>query len=560
MRLCKKIVKGIDLSKSPAYAAKRSDLRKGAETLGRELSLHYQTTWLEFWPFLNKFCDLSSADGLRSFEDHLLNQKFKFKRNICLNADQVAAKLLALPSPFFDHAPRTPRKKTRTVLNFNNEPIPAVDNFANRDTFYDCLDYIDTSNSEASIDLETSSGDDIFTTPPETPPCVYINGSSLSRDDLDALSAIKALNVDPDEFPLIIVVIFQWKKAKKNNEEKEVLHKSPHSFVFHRGKVGLYVRRLIRDVRRVMEPYTATKLKVLKKNVLKDFASVAGPLGVSHMVVFTRTTASLNMRLIRLPRGPTLTFRVHSYSLNRDIISSLRKAQPTPQKYFHHPLLVMNNFQHDQRHIKLMESTFQNMFPSINVNSVKLGDIKRCLLLNYDTESDTIEFRHYAIKLAPSGVSSSIKKLMKKKVPDMGKYSDISDFFLKPVHSSDSEYEGPPGENEVELPENVKTKAVTSKVGIKLTEIGPRMKLQLIKLQDGFCGGEVLYHKFIHKSAAQKEAARKTKLAKDRLREKRRKEQEENVKRKNAVQSEEVARKRVKFKVETSNASTAETT
>lgn len=36
----------------------------------------------------------------------------------------------------------------------------------------------------------------------------------------------------------------------------------PHSFVFHRGRVGKNVRQLIADMRKVMEPYTARALKV----------------------------------------------------------------------------------------------------------------------------------------------------------------------------------------------------------------------------------------------------------------------------------------------------------
>jgi ribosome biogenesis protein SSF1/2 len=31
---------------------------------------------------------------------------------------------------------------------------------------------------------------------------------------------------------------------------------------------------------------------------------------------------------------------------------------------------------------------------------------------------------------------------------------------------------------------------------IKLTEIGPRMELQLVKIQSGLCDGEVLFHEF----------------------------------------------------------------
>ena len=34
----------------------------------------------------------------------------------------------------------------------------------------------------------------------------------------------------------------------------------------------------------------------------------------------------------------------------------------------------------------------------------------------------------------------------------------------------------------------------------RLTEVGPRLKLLLIKVEDGMCDGEVLYHNFISKS------------------------------------------------------------
>jgi ribosome biogenesis protein SSF1/2 len=36
-----------------------------------------------------------------------------------------------------------------------------------------------------------------------------------------------------------------------------------------------------------MYPYTAAKLKESKRNTLKDFISVAGNFGVSHMMLFT---------------------------------------------------------------------------------------------------------------------------------------------------------------------------------------------------------------------------------------------------------------------------------
>ncbi|NXX74642.1 SSF1 protein, partial [Urocolius indicus] len=36
----------------------------------------------------------------------------------------------------------------------------------------------------------------------------------------------------------------------------------PHSFVFHRGRAGANLRHLCRDLRRLMEPYTARQLRV----------------------------------------------------------------------------------------------------------------------------------------------------------------------------------------------------------------------------------------------------------------------------------------------------------
>ena len=43
---------------------------------------------------------------------------------------------------------------------------------------------------------------------------------------------------------------------------EEQLQKFPHTFVFQRGQVGTYVLELVKDVRQVMEPFTAKKLKV----------------------------------------------------------------------------------------------------------------------------------------------------------------------------------------------------------------------------------------------------------------------------------------------------------
>ncbi len=45
--------------------------------------------------------------------------------------------------------------------------------------------------------------------------------------------------------------------------DKDERSKAPHSFVIHRGKTGKYFQDLTTDVRKVMEPYTASNLKVI---------------------------------------------------------------------------------------------------------------------------------------------------------------------------------------------------------------------------------------------------------------------------------------------------------
>ena len=49
-----------------------------------------------------------------------------------------------------------------------------------------------------------------------------------------------------------------------------------------------------------MEPFTASKLRMRKQNVLKDFVNVAGPLGVTHFMIFNQTDAGTNLVCVRL--------------------------------------------------------------------------------------------------------------------------------------------------------------------------------------------------------------------------------------------------------------------
>ncbi|XP_072104235.1 uncharacterized protein [Mobula birostris] len=323
------------------------------------------------------------------------------------------------------------------------------------------------------------------------------------------------------------------KKARANaiHLAQEEYANVPHSFVFNRGQVGHNVLQLIRDMRRMMEPYTARSLTVRKKNLLKDFVSVAGPLGVTHFLIFTKSPTSVNLKLARLPRGPTLTFRVCQYSLVKDIVSSLKRHRMHESQFTHHPLLVLNNFGKDGMHIKLMATMFQNLFPAINVYKVGLNTIKRCVLINYDPTTQLIEVRHYSIKVVPVGMSRGIKKLLQEKFPNMSKFEDISDLLMKGANLSESEAEQDGEHNITELPQpyagrgNIKAQ----QSAIRLTEIGPRLTLELVKIEEGMCGGEVMYHSFVEKSEEEIQQLLQHKEKRQKLKEERKKKQEENI-------------------------------
>ena len=149
--------------------------------------------------------------------------------------------------------------------------------------------------------------------------------------------------------------------------------------VIKRGAVEKEIKDLINDMRRVMEPFTASELKVTKKNSLKDFVAIAGPLHVTHLIIFTQTELGDYMKLMRLPRGPTLHFKVEDFSLMNDVLNVMKKKYNHKKQYLHQPLLILNGFNtktsdvntpHIEPHLKLLTTTLQNMFPSINVTTV----------------------------------------------------------------------------------------------------------------------------------------------------------------------------------------------
>lgn len=252
-------------------------------------------------------------------------------------------------------------------------------------------------------------------------------------------------------------------------------NKGPKSMVIRigAGEVGPSISQLVKDVRAMLEPNTASRLKERRSNRLRDYTAMAGPLGVSHLLLFSRSTAgNTNLRLAVTPRGPTMHFRVERYSLSKDVAKAQRHASGSGKEYLTPPLLVMNHFISPSpgdgtqpaapKHLEsLVTEIFQNVVPAIAPQSTPLSSIRRVLLLNREVPKSkppssgdassppnegafTLNLRHFAITTKRTGLSRGIRRLdaaekllrqrskAKRGVPNLGKLEDVADYLLDP--------------------------------------------------------------------------------------------------------------------------------
>ncbi|KAG4304382.1 hypothetical protein PORY_002092 [Pneumocystis oryctolagi] len=275
------------------------------------------------------------------------------------------------------------------------------------------------------------------------------------------------------------------------------------------SNVGSSISQLTRDIRRMMEPHTAIRLKERKSNKLRDYIAMTGPLGVTHLLLLSKTKSGPNMRIVRTPHGPTLHFRIKTYSLCKDIIKTQKRPKSPGSEFLVPPLLILNNFVSEKKdlpHEALLTSTFCNMFPELSVQKTRVSCIKRVLLLHRDSSKDYINLRHYAIVTKNISVSQSIRKVStnlyseKRPLPNLGHIKDISEYILHNIESISYESDLEIDDNmiveikEKNNSENNPEEKVQKKI-VELIELGPRLQLDLYKITEGISAGKILFHK-----------------------------------------------------------------
>lgn len=379
----------------------------------------------------------------------------------------------------------------------------------------------------------------------------------------------------------------QKTRTHKKLTEEEIA-KIPKSMVLRLGSSlqNHSLSQLVNDFRLVMQPHTAINLRERKSNKLKDFIVMAGPLSVSDLFIFNQSeeTGNISLRIGKMPRGPMLQFKINQYSLMKDVKKILKhpKSVGKDSFEFHNPpLLVMNGFlsklNEAEPHEKLLVTVFQNLFPPIQPQLTKVSGIRRVLMINRDPITKEIELRHYAIDTKLVDTSRNIKKLisshhnLKKNLPNLGATEDISDLLLDPYAvggmTSDSEVEddaivevenhdnknmnrklpssaNPSNPTEDSHQPQPDSQSNVRKKAIKLTELGPRINMSLMKIEEGLTGSsKTIYHSRVTKTKEQMKQLEKQNELKRRLKAERRAKQLENVQAKEAKKAEKKARK-----------------
>lgn len=266
--------------------------------------------------------------------------------------------------------------------------------------------------------------------------------------------------------------------------------------VTRRGKLANDIQDLEKDLRRVMEPNTLSLLHGSERNFLNDLVSIARRMNVSRLLLLSATRTASYLQVGMIPRGPTLTMKVHKYVLVRHVVASQSRPRYPHNAFDDAPLVFTNDFG-CENHLQLAKATIRHLFPSFDDQQSMLS--RRVVLFNFDQGTGTISFRHYATYIYSKALPSAIPMVVKSTLPDIGLLTDITELIQLSEHCAVSEQQD--RLHNMGLRDVAKERSI-----IKLCELGPRMELEIVKEEAGLCSGEVLYHAFIKRNKNEAEA------------------------------------------------------
>ncbi len=171
--------------------------------------------------------------------------------------------------------------------------------------------------------------------------------------------------------------------------------------------------------------------------------------------------------------------------------------------------------------------TFQTLFPPLAPHKLALSSARRVVLVAYNAERGTIDWRHFRITVKPYGVSRRVRHVLQGNsasgagaggsggaMLDLGNEKDVADYVLRvrggersgtadgyeSAATSDVSSAAEDEADVVSLAEDYvgRNNRKGQKRAVRLDEIGPRMELRLVKITEGLPGREsaVIYHEF----------------------------------------------------------------
>jgi ribosome biogenesis protein SSF1/2 len=182
--------------------------------------------------------------------------------------------------------------------------------------------------------------------------------------------------------------------------------------------------------------------------------------------------------------------------------------------------------------------TFQTLFPPLAPHKLALSSARRVVLVAYNVDRGTIDWRHFRITVKPYGVSRRVRRVLQGTgatvrssgaggagaggrsgaMLDLGNEKDVADYVLRAhghggaasvdggggyetaASEVSSVAEGTDAEDIVSLAEDYvgRNNRRGQKRAVHLDEIGPRMELRLVKITEGVPGkeGAVIHHQF----------------------------------------------------------------
>eukprot|EP00471_Norrisiella_sphaerica_P001135 CAMPEP_0184484292 /NCGR_PEP_ID=MMETSP0113_2-20130426/6018_1 /TAXON_ID=91329 /ORGANISM="Norrisiella sphaerica, Strain BC52" /LENGTH=334 /DNA_ID=CAMNT_0026865227 /DNA_START=28 /DNA_END=1029 /DNA_ORIENTATION=+ len=224
-------------------------------------------------------------------------------------------------------------------------------------------------------------------------------GPGVQRDSADGSTSV-VLNSLPDARKFLKSskkTLSERQQQRMEHDEEKVTE--PRTFIFRRGPASKRLQQLIGDLRVVMMPHTANNLKERRTNKLRDFIGAAGPLGVTHLMVLTESASGAHLRILKVPQGPTFTFKLVQYNLIKEVISNQNRKPAWKHTLSLPSVVVLRGLNCSLTHHKLTSTLLQGLFASLNMATVTARSLRRLTIVRYNETDDSFHIRHYISKI-----------------------------------------------------------------------------------------------------------------------------------------------------------------